>query len=120
MAERKVLLRQRTPGERWAGLWDFLRFELSARGGASLGAELLDKIRRQSGLQVQKPERIATLKHGVTRFRITLDCYTARCRGGRAKLAAGAWQWVEPGELEKFPLSVTGRKLGRLLTDAGG
>jgi A/G-specific adenine glycosylase len=115
----KVLLRRRTAGERWAGLWDFLRFEISSRRGAASNEELLDKIRQQSGLAVRPPERIATLKHGVTRFRITLDCYVARCRAGRAKLVAGQWQWVEPDELENFPLSVTGRKLGRLLTGAG-
>jgi A/G-specific adenine glycosylase len=111
----KVLLRRRMPGERWAGLWDFLRFPLASRGGAALGQEILDRAGQQSGLAIQRPERIATLKHGVTRFRITLDCYLATCSPQRRKLAAGEWRWVKPSELESFPLSVTGRKLGKLL-----
>jgi A/G-specific adenine glycosylase len=114
----KVLLRRRAAGERWAGLWDFLRFPLAAERGAALGQELLDKIQDHSGLAVRPPRQIATLKHGVTRFRITLDCFATRCVGARCKLAPGEWQWVRPGELEAFPLSVTGRKLGRLLIDA--
>ncbi len=110
----RVLLRRRTPGERWAGLWDFLRFELSARRGTALVDELLEKVRGQSGLSIEPPEPIATLKYGVTRFRITLQCYAARSPG-RGRLSAGEWQWVDPADLENFPLSVTGRKLGRLI-----
>jgi A/G-specific adenine glycosylase len=111
----KVLLRRCTTGERWAGLWDFLRFPVEARRGSALGRELLEKIERHSGLLVEPPSRIATLKHGVTRFRITLDCYLTEPIDSKRKLAPGTWKWVRPIDLEQFPLSVTGRKLGRLL-----
>jgi len=111
----KVLLRKRANGERWAGMWDFLRFPLTARRGAAQQQEILDKILDQTGLTVAPPERITTLKHGVTRFRITLDCYSAQFDGVRAKLAAGTWQWARPQDLEQLPLSMTGRKLARLL-----
>ncbi len=111
----KVLLRKRANGERWAGMWDFLRFPLSARRGPAQQQEILDKILDQAGLSVELPERITTIKHGVTRFRITLDCYSAQFDGARAKLAAGTWQWARPRDLEQLPLSMTGRKLARLL-----
>ncbi len=111
----RVLLRQRTAGERWAGLWDFLRFPLVSSNEPALDPELCAGIRRQTGLRARPHEHIATLKHGVTRFRITLDCYHARCQPGRAKLAAGNWQWLRPHELVDIPLSVTGRKLARLI-----
>ncbi len=94
--KNKLLLRRRPAGERWAGLWDFLRFPLAARRGAALEQELLEKAREQSGLAIDSPRRIATFKHGVTRFRITLDCYTAQYGGRMPKLAADAWQWVRP------------------------
>ncbi len=111
----KVLLRRRAAGERWAGLWDFLRFPLGASQSAALQQELVCKVRQQSGLAVRAPRRIATLKHGVTRFRITLDCFSTRLSGRKTKLAAGVWQWVDPNDVETYPLSVTGRKLVRLL-----
>ncbi|HEV3137462.1 MAG TPA: A/G-specific adenine glycosylase, partial [Pirellulales bacterium] len=97
-------------------LWDFLRFPLSARRGPKLERELVEKIERHSGLVVEAPSRIATLKHGVTRFRITLDCYVAESADARRKLALGTWKWVRVEDLEQFPLSVTGRKLGRLIS----
>jgi A/G-specific adenine glycosylase len=111
----KVFVRQRAPGERWAGLWDFLRFPLIASAPRASRQELVRKVRQQAGLSIRDPEKIATLKHGVTRFRITLDCYQAKCRAGATTLAAGQWQWIEPAELAQLPLSVTGRKLSRLL-----
>ena len=113
----KVFVRRRADGERWAGLWDFLRFPLTARRGEALRTELARKVRQQSGLSIREPEKIATLKHGVTRFRITLDCYRAACRGTRITLPTGEWRWIEPDALEELPLSVTGRKLSRMLSD---
>jgi A/G-specific adenine glycosylase len=111
----KVFVRRRADGERWAGLWDFLRFPLTAQRGDAVRTELSRKVRQQSGLSIREPEKIATLKHGVTRFRITLDCYRAVCRGTNITLPPGEWRWSEPDALEELPLSVTGRKLSRLL-----
>jgi A/G-specific adenine glycosylase len=111
----KVFIRQRLPGERWAGLWDFLRFPLVARAGTSLEAELIEKALRESGLKSQGPTHITTLKHGVTRFRITLDCYRLDSVAGSSTLPRGTWRWVRPADLTNFPLSVTGRRLSRLL-----
>jgi A/G-specific adenine glycosylase len=114
----KVLLQQRAAHERWAGLWDFLRFAVNSRGtAAAVEREVLKTARASSGLSLHSPVRLTTLKHGVTRFRITLDCYSVRCAPGRARLTAGEWQWVRPAQLESYPLSVTGRKLGRLLIE---
>ncbi len=114
----KWLLRRCTTNERWAGLWDFLRFPLSAKKQNARHDELVEGIRRQSGLEVRPPRHVATLKHGVTRYRITLDCFTAAPRSPRPKLAEGTWRWVPAEELEAYPLSVTARKFGRLLASA--
>jgi len=109
----RVYLRQCGAGERWAGLWDFARFAVSAKRGRAFQEELTSKVREQAGLDVQRFEKLTTLKHGVTRFRITLDCYRAECtRPARLKPHS---QWVKPTELADMPLSTTGRKLARLL-----
>ena len=106
----RVLLRRRTPSERWAGLWDFVRFELDQRSRPATTRELREQVLGLTGLTVTPPERMATLQHGVTRFRITLDCYAARCPAGKARLARGEWRWVRPGALDAYPLSVTGAR----------
>ena len=118
----KVLLRQRPQGERWAGLWDFARFPLIAQRGAELATELRQKTLEQTGVRVEVGEQLTILKHGVTRFRITLYCYEAKHVSGKAKQHDGATlTWTTPDKLGDYPLSVTGRKLARLLaTTASG
>ena len=114
----KILLRKRTHGERWAGLWDFVRFPSADQADGRGSRALIDRIRAQCGLNVHLRENIATLKHGVTRFRITLDCYNARCASGKVNLATGTWRWVRPDQLKKYALSTTGRKLAGMLAGA--
>ena len=112
----KILMRQRTMGERWAGMWDFVRFPILAQGGKELTAELRKKIHDQTGIDAQPGERITTIKHGVTRFRITLDCYDAKHVSGSAKEHDGAKLiWLTTQSLAEYPLSMTGRKLAKLL-----
>ncbi|REK18443.1 MAG: A/G-specific adenine glycosylase [Planctomycetota bacterium] len=113
----KVFLRKRAAGERWAGLWDFPRFPLEAESAPAARRELSQKVREQTGLAIAGTRHFATLKHGVTRFRITLDCYAATSRGAKSRLAGGQSQWIEPAGLERLALSVTGRKLSRMLDD---
>jgi A/G-specific adenine glycosylase len=110
-------LRKCGEGERWAGLWDFPRFAVS-KGGK----QIADGVRWLTGVRVARPRQIATLRHGVTRFRITLNCYLAKRAGTFApqnhqRRANGdaEQRWVNPNELTEYPLSSTGRKIARLL-----
>jgi A/G-specific adenine glycosylase len=113
----RVLLRQCADGERWAGLWDFPRFELVAEGSQSARDEIVEKVRRQTGITCQPGPLTKTLKHGVTRYHIALDCYQAEYVSGRVRSANGsAVRWLRPAELADLPLSTTGRKLARLVT----
>jgi len=111
---QRVLVRQRQPGERWAGLWDFPRFAGTVESAPQRVAEL-------AGVQIMLGRHLTTLKHGVTRFRITLECYEATCATNKMRprehaSASAAVRWVSAGELANLPLSVTGRKLAQLLT----
>jgi A/G-specific adenine glycosylase len=109
----QVLLVRNEERQRWAGLWDFPRFDVTAAGD-SLSAELTAAVQAHSGVRIAGLRPLVTLKHGVTRFRITLECFSARACRGQHALAANA-RWVSPHELEQYPLSTTGRKLARLV-----
>lgn len=112
-----LLVRQCGPSERWAGLWDFPRFAIEAEAPRFVRAELATKVRAQTGVEVDPGSLLATLKHGVTRYRITLECYEARAVGGRIRSATGrAVRWIPGVELAELPLSVTGRKLAALVS----
>lgn len=108
----RVLIRQCSEGERWAGLWDFPRFDLKAEGPLFATDELAKKVAAQTGIHCEPGGLITTLKHGVTRFRITLECYEAEHAGGRLRKPA---RWVSLDDLADLPLSATGRKLVKLL-----
>jgi A/G-specific adenine glycosylase len=111
-----VLVRQCAPGERWAGLWDFPRFAIEAEGPLFVAGELAAKVREQTGIEINSGNLLATLKHGVTRYRITLECYEAKPTGGRIRSTAErAVRWLPLRELPDLPLSVTGRKLAKLI-----
>jgi A/G-specific adenine glycosylase len=115
-----VLLRRCGEDERWAGLWDFPRFAVERAKAASRGSacfthptELVAQVRRTTGVEIEPLDHLTTLRHGVTRFRITLECHTARYLSGYVR--RDELRWVKPNELESYPLSATGRKLAALL-----
>jgi A/G-specific adenine glycosylase len=122
----KILLRQCAAGQRWAGLWDFPRFPFdklikpSPRGGlVAPDKTIINSVRQLTGMTIVEPQHFVTLRHSVTRFRITLDCFTATCNAAPPRRTAnsatnGKTRWVKSAELDDYPLSTTGRKLARL------
>lgn len=102
-------------GRRWAGLWDFPRFAIQGGKPVEIHRELIENVLRMTGVTVSPGDHCKTIRHGVTRFRITLDCYEAKYvshSGGGEGLVQ---KWIQPAELEHLPLSSTGRKLAALL-----
>ncbi len=112
----RVLVRHCQGGERWAGLWDFPRFAASGEASATLDLQVAERMRELAGIEVVAGRRMTTLKHGVTRFRITLHCYEAtRLSRVREVVTSGGLRWVKLNQLSGYPLSVTGRKIAKLL-----
>ena len=76
---RKVLLVQCPDSGRWAGMWELPRSEVPpARTPAAAATALLARL----GLRAMLGRELATIRHGVTRFRITLVCLQASFRSG--------------------------------------
>ena len=119
----KVFIRRRGEGERWAGLWDFPRFAARADGKHEARVDALAvNTAELTGIFFEGAQLLATLRHGVTRFRITLHCYQARhTRTQRRKAAAQKAEqaWVNISALEALPLSTTGRRIARMLGECG-
>ena len=115
----RVLLVRWPEGRRWAGLWDFPRFPLAAASPTAIGRELAENVLALTGVTVASGRHITTLTHGVTRFRITLDCYEAKYVSGGKKTATPLeTRWLRPSELGDYPLSSTGRKLANLIGES--
>jgi A/G-specific adenine glycosylase len=111
---KRVLVIQWPEGRRWAGLWDFPRFPIHRTRPAEIHRELVENVRELTGVTIRPGERVKTLRHGVTRFRITLDCYEAQYVSDGRKTALPR-KWLRAEELEQYPLSTTGRKLARFI-----
>jgi A/G-specific adenine glycosylase len=111
-----VLFRRCGESERWAGLWDFPRFEMEASGPLFAKREIAAKVADQTGITCEPGALFKTLKHGVTRFRITLDCYEAAFVEGRVRAnTAAEVRWQPRSTLASLPLSTTGRKIANLI-----
>lgn len=120
--KNKFLLRRCQAGERWQGLWDFQRFPLASKylthkktDTLVLRHQLEQNIHEQSGFKVKINSLESEFQHTVTRYRIRLFCFTAIHLSGRGKQKEEQ-KWVSCNELEKIPLSVTGRKFAKKLT----
>ncbi len=112
----RVLMRRCAPGERWAGLWDFPRFTIAAEGPLLARQELVTKLHEHTGIICEPRAVLKTLRHGVTRYRITLECYAAGYVAGRARGVNGAIvKWIPLAGLPALPLSTTGRKIAGLV-----
>ncbi|MGB6041711.1 MAG: A/G-specific adenine glycosylase [Pirellulales bacterium] len=111
----RILLRQCEPGERWSGLWDFPRVRLDNAEGVPPTRELVLKVRQLTDVSVRSLRHVKTIKHGVTRFSITLDCYEGEGVSGVAANRRGGLKWLWPKQLDQYPLSSTGRKLARFV-----
>lgn len=108
----RLLLIRQPDGQRWAGLWDFPRFEIYSHRPAEIHRELAEGVMRLTGIAVQLRGHRTTLRHGVTRFRITLLCYDAEYVAGPGQRSdLPTMRWLRPADLESYPLSTTGRKL---------
>jgi len=115
----RVLLVRCPDDGRWAGLWDFPRLVVRSQQAAALRRELVESVQQHFGVTIELGKHLKTLKHGVTRFRITLDCYEAKhLSGPNGRIDATRVRWVQPVELDHYPLNTTGRKLSRLAVTA--
>jgi A/G-specific adenine glycosylase len=115
----RVLLRLRPAGERWSGLWDFPRFALSLAATSNREQEVNTQLLRLTGQRAGEFTRLATIKHGVTRFRITLQVLQARIArvNSRSLPRDTKFLWLQPHELATRALSTTGRKIARMLSE---
>lgn len=114
-----VLIRQCEAGERWEDLWDFPRFEcLVKKPKHPTSNELLliaNKLTKLTGCSAAQLSWLTQIKHGVTKYKIDLNCFAADVSGRRRKVKANL-KWVHPNDLDSIPLSVTGRKLAKSIS----
>jgi A/G-specific adenine glycosylase len=114
----RVLLAQRPADGRWAGLWEF------PHGPLEEGETHDDAARRLgpalTGLELRPGAEVLTVRHGITRYRVTLVCFEAEYVAGTFRSPFYVrGEWLAPAELAGRPVSSPQRRLARALTTPG-
>ena len=113
----KVLLCQRpADAGRWQNMWEIPHAPRASDEDVTAAAVRVTK--ELTGFDVEPGAEVMTVKHGVTRYAITLVCVEAELAGGA--FARGAYaeaRWVTPAELAAYPVSAPQRKLMTALAD---
>jgi A/G-specific adenine glycosylase len=108
---KRILVCQRPPdAKRWQNMWEVPHAERLPNEDSTTA--VLRIARELTGLTIEPGAEILTLRHGVTRFAITLVCLEAEYRGG--SFIPGfyaAAKWLLPSELTDYPVSSPQRKL---------
>jgi A/G-specific adenine glycosylase len=112
--QSQVLLVQRSAEGRWAGLWEFPHGPLL--DGETYEAAVVRLLRQLTGLHVNSASELLTIRHGITRYRITLTCFEAEHAGGEFQsdfYVEG--RWLSLADLAAYPVSSPQRRLARFL-----
>ncbi len=113
----KVLLCQRPASAgRWQNMWEVPHSPRAP--GEDIGAATARVAKELTGFEIEPGAEMMVIKHGVTRYAITLVCVEATLVGGA--FAPGAYataKWVTLVELAAYPVSAPQRKLMTALAD---
>lgn len=124
----KFLIRQRTLDERWAGMWDFVRFpvqsmEFKSRRTiakkAQLNREIAGIVEEISKCTIEEPQFVTEIRHSVTRYRIRLLCCVAQLNSVSKPMqeSTAEFRWVTLPELGDLPMPITGRQFAEALAE---
>jgi A/G-specific adenine glycosylase len=134
----RYLIRRRADDERWAGMWDFLRFPISSirpderltdRAWTRLQAEAGRLLHPWTAGACPPLDVLQEIRHSVTRYRIRLICLMGELRVETRELrakrpmpaeGAGEWKWAGLEAIAQLPLPVTGRQLAEALAKQQG
>jgi A/G-specific adenine glycosylase len=109
-----VLLMQRPHEGRWAGLWEFPHSPLEPNETHEDAA--LRIAQQLAGLRIDLGKEIATLRHAITRYRITMTCFEASHAAGKFVSAYYPQaRWMKPSRLDGYPISSPQRRLALIL-----
>jgi A/G-specific adenine glycosylase len=113
---RVLVLKRPADAARWPSMWQFPSVELEPREAPERGAERA--VRQTLRTTVQCGELLGSVRHSVTRYRITLRVYRCRVRNDEAaKPPIGQAKFVAAAELAELAMPAAHRRIARLLED---
>jgi A/G-specific adenine glycosylase len=109
-AERHFLIARRPLDGMLGGLWEFPGGKLE--DGEAPQAALQREILEELAIDIEVGQRLTTIKHAYTHFRITLDVYHARLADGVPQnIGVVDHEWVTLDNIDRYPFAVTDLKI---------
>jgi A/G-specific adenine glycosylase len=109
----RLLIVQRPDDGRWARMWEFPHHPLTAEETPAAAAQ---RLLAALGIDGALAAEVATIRHSVTRFRITMTCIFVQHRAGALDGTVFPDAiWVRLEDLHAYPLSTPQRRLARIL-----
>jgi A/G-specific adenine glycosylase len=110
--EGKLFIQKRKSKGVWANLWEFPGGRLEP--GETPEIALLREYEEETKLAVGNLQKITTVQHSYTIYRVTLHCYFCSLLDGRHEPVlntAQEYRWVTPDELSRYAFPAGHRKL---------
>ncbi len=108
--QQRYLVRALPEGGRWGGLWDFPR---TTNHSFDNIADAASELEKSLGVAIATGIQVETIKHAVTKFRISLHVYQASL--ARQLPPMQPWCYLTLDEMAELPMSVTGRRIVELI-----
>lgn len=112
--DQKLLIQRRPEAGLLGGLWEFPggKVEAGERGEQAL----LREVKEETGLEVSLGDKIGTIQHAYTHFRITLTAWYCDWQSGEAQThAASENRWVLMNELKRYAFPKANLKIMELI-----
>jgi A/G-specific adenine glycosylase len=108
----RVFVQKRAPDDVWGGLWEFPGG--CVEPGETPAQAVIREYMEETGFTVRVTAPLTVIRHGYTRFRVTLNCFALAMDGAPPEpvlTEAVDWRWTTPPELAALAFPAGHRKL---------
>lgn len=100
--EGQILIDRRKPSGLLGGLWEFPGGKIEP--GETVEACIVREIQEELGIEIAVGDRLITIDHAYTHFRVTLNVHHCRYVSGEPQpIECDEVRWVSLAELDQFP-----------------
>jgi A/G-specific adenine glycosylase len=115
----RMLITRRKPDGLLGGLWEFPGGKVGPEESSSQAC--IREIKEEVNLDIAVTEQLTTIRHAYTHFKITLDVFICRYRGGRVRLSGPEdFRWIRMRQIDAFPFPKANAKFIPLLKEKWG
>jgi A/G-specific adenine glycosylase len=106
----KTYIQQRPQKGLMGGLWEFPGGKIEK--GETPEECLIREIKEELGVPIKIKEKLMTIQHSYTQFRVTLHVFNCRLTSGKIRATScEQWKWVSPQNMSQYPFPAANVKI---------